>query len=95
MIIRNKELFKDNFRSRISRTEDCELIDSAICEAILKDDGFYRTVVRIEVMQGTQVPILYWKNIVEVLRNQVALGEPQIHLSDTPAISDGTRSHPT
>lgn len=75
--------------------EDFERIDSEGCADVLKKDGFYRTVVRIEHMKGPQLPIIYWNDIVEVLRQQVTLGEPRDFIRNSPAISDGTRSHTT
>lgn len=66
---------KDNFASWISGTENFERNKSDQCKAILKNDGFFRTPVSIDGMKGTQVTIMYWKDIVEVLWKQVDLWE--------------------
>lgn len=76
-IIRSDEFYTDTFRSWISVPDSCKPIaDSDRSQAILKNYGFYRTAVCIEGLQGTQVPIIHWKYIVEVLRKQMDLSDP-------------------
>lgn len=58
-------------------TEDCERIDSDRYEAILRDDGFTRTPVRADGTTSDSTPSMYYKDIVQVLRNQVALSAKQ------------------
>lgn len=94
-VIRSDAFHKENFRYCISGMQDCDLIDSKRCEAFLKDDRFHRTTVRIEGIQGTKLSIIYWKYLVEDLRNQVALSEPDRIIFKTSDISEETRSDPT
>ena len=92
-LLRDDSFDMETFKSHIRSRKDCRRIVENNCNRALESDGFLRQVVRPADRDGNGKSVLYRKDIMEVLRKQIA-SVPSDEIIFRPSVSTDADAHP-